>query len=64
LQVIGFKGSLQGEWVTPSLTTIGSCFERRGVLAVQRLVGKMKKEQVKLEEVKQEFILIERESTK
>ncbi|PEI91952.1 LacI family transcriptional regulator [Bacillus pseudomycoides] len=64
LQVIGFKGSLQGEWVTPSLTTIGSCFEKQGVLAVQRLVGKMKKEQVKLEEVKQEFILIERESTK
>jgi len=64
LQVIGFKGSLQGEWVTPSLTTIGSSFEKQGVLAVQRLVGKMKKEQVKLEEVKQEFILIERESTK
>ncbi|WP_017150984.1 LacI family DNA-binding transcriptional regulator [Bacillus bingmayongensis] len=65
LQVIGFKGSLQGEWVTPSLTTIGSPFEKQGVVAVQRLVGKIKKKQVKLEEVQQEeFLLIERESTK
>ncbi|MDZ5608871.1 LacI family DNA-binding transcriptional regulator [Bacillus pseudomycoides] len=65
LQVIGFKGSLQGEWVTPSLTTIGSPFEKQGVVAVQRLVGKIKKKQVKLKEVQQEeFLLIERESTK
>ncbi|WP_243524218.1 LacI family DNA-binding transcriptional regulator [Bacillus pseudomycoides] len=65
LQVVGFKGSLQGEWVTPSLTTVGSSFERQGVVAVQKLVGKIKKKQVKLEEVQQEeFLLIERESTK
>ncbi|MBC6974318.1 LacI family DNA-binding transcriptional regulator [Bacillus sp. Xin] len=65
LQVVGFKGSLQGEWVTPSLTTIGSPFEKQGVVAVQKLVGKIKKKQVNFEEVQQEeFLLIERESTK
>lgn len=65
LQVVGFKGSLQGEWVMPSLTTIGRSFEKQGVLAVQSLVGKIKKKQVKHEEVQEEeFLLIERESTK
>ncbi|MEN1934623.1 LacI family DNA-binding transcriptional regulator [Paenibacillus sp. 102] len=65
LQVIGHKGSLQGEWITPSLTTISSSFEKQGVVAVQGLVGKIKKKQVKLEEAEQEeFLLIERESTK
>ncbi|WP_459499594.1 LacI family DNA-binding transcriptional regulator [Bacillus sp. C1] len=65
LQVIGFEGSLQGEWITPTLTTIGRSFEQQGAVAVQSLVRKIKKGQVQLEEVQQEeFVLIERESTK
>lgn len=62
LQIIGFKGSLQGEWMIPSLTTIGSSIEKQGETAVQRLIGKIKKKQRKFEDT--EFMLIERESTK
>ncbi|MDM5189812.1 LacI family DNA-binding transcriptional regulator [Bacillus sp. DX4.1] len=64
LQVIGFKGSLQGEGITPSLTTIGSSIDNQGTIAVQKLMGKIKKKQVRREELENDFILIERESTK
>ncbi|WP_242143669.1 MULTISPECIES: LacI family DNA-binding transcriptional regulator [unclassified Bacillus cereus group] len=64
LQVIGFKGSMQGEWINPSLSTIENCYEKRVVYTLQQLVGKIKKKQVKHEVVKTEFVFIERESTK
>lgn len=64
LQVVGFKGSLQGEWVTPSLTTIESSCEKKGILALQQLVGKIKKKHVQQEALETEFVFVERESTK
>ncbi|MGI2790278.1 LacI family DNA-binding transcriptional regulator [Bacillus cytotoxicus] len=64
LQVIGFQGSMQGEWVTPSLSTIENCYEKKVVHTLQQLVGKIKKKQVKHEVVETEFVFIERESTK
>ncbi|KEK26041.1 LacI family DNA-binding transcriptional regulator [Bacillus gaemokensis] len=64
LQVIGFNGSLQGEWVTPSLTTIGASFEKQGEVALQKLVGKIKNKPMQQEELEKEFACIERESTK
>ncbi|KFN02494.1 LacI family transcriptional regulator [Bacillus clarus] len=64
LQIVGCNGSLQGEWVTPSLTTVGNSIEENGVFVVQQLIGKIKKKQVKRGKVEKEFTLIERESTK
>ncbi|WP_002145886.1 LacI family DNA-binding transcriptional regulator [Bacillus cereus] len=64
LQIIGFNGSVEGEWISPSLTTIGSYIEENGEIAFQQLIGKIKKKQVEQEEVETEFRCIERETTK
>lgn len=64
LQIIGFNGSVEGEWISPSLTTIGSYIEENGEIAFQQLIGKIKKKQVRQEEVETEFRCIERETTK
>lgn len=64
LQIIGLEGTLQGEWMTPSLTTIAPPLEERCTLAMRLLMEKVKKKQIKCETVDRNFVLIERESTK
>lgn len=64
LQVIGLEGTLQSEWMTPPLTTIAQPLEDRCAFAIQLLMEKVKKKQMKQEIVDYNFVLMERESTK
>ncbi|MCU4987661.1 LacI family transcriptional regulator [Bacillus cereus] len=43
LEIIGLNGSIDSEWIGPSLMKIESCVEENGKIALQQLKGKIKK---------------------
>jgi len=43
LKIIGLNGSIDSEWIGPSLMKIESCVEENGKIALQQLKGKIKK---------------------
>ncbi|MGG2014182.1 LacI family DNA-binding transcriptional regulator [Bacillus sp. S10(2024)] len=64
LQIIGLNGTVQGEWSTPSLTTIAQPITSVGRAAIQKLIAKIKKVEDNHEIVNLDFVLIERGSTR
>lgn len=64
LQIIGLNGTVQGEWSTPSLTTIAQPITSVGAAAIQKLIAKIKKVEDNHEIVNLDFVLIERGSTR
>ncbi|CAM4041769.1 LacI family transcriptional regulator [Bacillus manliponensis] len=64
LQLIGLEGTLQGEWMTPSLTTISQPLEEKCAFVMQLLMEKVQKKQIKQEVIHRNVVLTERESTK
>ncbi|MEH6892661.1 LacI family DNA-binding transcriptional regulator [Bacillus sp. JJ864] len=64
LQVISLNGAVQGEWSTPSLTTIAQPITSIGTVAIRKLIAKIKKVEDNHEIVNLDFVLIERGSTK
>ena len=64
LQVIGLNGTVQGEWSTPSLTTIAQPITSVGKDAIHKLIAKIKKMEYNQDIANLDFVLIERESTK
>lgn len=64
LQVISLNGTVQGEWSTPSLTTIAQPITSIGTAAIQKLIAKIKKVEYNDEKMNLDFVVIERESTK
>lgn len=64
LQVIGLNGTMQGEWSTPSLTTIARPITSIGATAIQKLIATIKKIEDNHEIVNLDFVLIERGSTR
>lgn len=64
LQVISLNGAVQGEWSTPSLTTIAQPITSIGKAAIQKLIAKIKKVEDNHEIANLDFVLVERGSTK
>ncbi|WP_242219037.1 LacI family DNA-binding transcriptional regulator [Bacillus cereus group sp. BfR-BA-01380] len=64
LQVIGLNGTVQGEWSTPSLTTIAQPITSIGEVAIHKLIAKIKKVEYNQDRTNLDFVLIKRESIK